>query len=376
MMRKSFYSVGKQHLLKDMFLVVVFAASIITSFATYLHADTPKPVNKEPVRLLFDTDIGGDIDDALALALIHGLQNQGECKLLAVTCTGWGRYDAPYVDLVNAFYGRKDIPVGSCSNQKLSEEATYTRFVATSAEKSGLQCSHQLQDGCKAPDAVTVLRKALAAQPDVSVVIAQVGSSANLAKLLDSKPDQISPLDGMALVKQKVKLFCPMAGYFGPKKDFPECNVVADVKAAQKVFEKWPTSLVASGWEVGDAIHYPWRSIVDDYRYVALHPVAEAYKFWAYTYPKGPHDRPTWDLTSVLYLVRPDAGCFGLSPEGRITVEKNGVTVFRPEAGGLHRYLTVTTEQVSRDIDIFTSLCSSKPLQVDASSKETTSTKQ
>ena len=39
----------------------------------------------ESVRLVFDTDIGGDIDDAMALAVIHALQNRNECRLLAVT---------------------------------------------------------------------------------------------------------------------------------------------------------------------------------------------------------------------------------------------------------------------------------------------------
>ena len=32
----------------------------------------------EPVRLIFDTDIGNDVDDALALAVIHALQSRGE----------------------------------------------------------------------------------------------------------------------------------------------------------------------------------------------------------------------------------------------------------------------------------------------------------
>ena len=31
-----------------------------------------------PVRLIFDTDLGNDIDDALALAMIHALVSRGE----------------------------------------------------------------------------------------------------------------------------------------------------------------------------------------------------------------------------------------------------------------------------------------------------------
>ena len=41
----------------------------------------------EPVKLIFDTDIGGDIDDAFALALIHRFADRGQCELLGVTLT-------------------------------------------------------------------------------------------------------------------------------------------------------------------------------------------------------------------------------------------------------------------------------------------------
>src|SRR5438270_9256297 len=41
----------------------------------------------EPVRPILDTDIGNDLDDALALAMIHALENRAEVRLLAGTIT-------------------------------------------------------------------------------------------------------------------------------------------------------------------------------------------------------------------------------------------------------------------------------------------------
>lgn len=38
-------------------------------------------------KIIIDTDIGWDCDDAGALALIHSLCNKGEAELLAVTAT-------------------------------------------------------------------------------------------------------------------------------------------------------------------------------------------------------------------------------------------------------------------------------------------------
>ena len=65
-----------------------------------------------PVPLIFDTDMGNDVDDALALGLIHAFQRRGECRLIAVTLTNDHRYAAPFVDLVNTFYGHGEIPIG------------------------------------------------------------------------------------------------------------------------------------------------------------------------------------------------------------------------------------------------------------------------
>ena len=56
----------------------------------------------QSVKLIFDTDMGNDVDDALALAMIHTLQNRGECELLAVTITKDHEEVAPYVDAINS----------------------------------------------------------------------------------------------------------------------------------------------------------------------------------------------------------------------------------------------------------------------------------
>ena len=50
---------------------------------------------EEPVRLIFDTDIGNDVDDAFTLGVIHALQDLGECHLLAVTITKDHKLCAP-----------------------------------------------------------------------------------------------------------------------------------------------------------------------------------------------------------------------------------------------------------------------------------------
>lgn len=67
---------------------------------------------EEPVRLIFDTDIGNDVDDVQAQAMIHAMQSRGACQLLAVTITKDSELAGPFVDAINTFYGRPDIPIG------------------------------------------------------------------------------------------------------------------------------------------------------------------------------------------------------------------------------------------------------------------------
>lgn len=44
-------------------------------------------VTREPVRLIFDTDIGSDVDDAMALSTIHALVNSAYVGPRRVTAT-------------------------------------------------------------------------------------------------------------------------------------------------------------------------------------------------------------------------------------------------------------------------------------------------
>lgn len=310
----------------------------------------------QPVKLIFDTDIGNDIDDALALAMCHTLADRGEAELLAVTVNKDNPWAAVYVDVVNHFYGRPGVPVGTVRKGKTPDDGHYVRKVAERKVNGDFAYPRELQSGADAPEAVALLRKTLAAQPDGSVVIISVGFMTNLARLLDSKADAASPLDGESLVKQKVRLYVMMAGAFDPSAG-EEYNVVMDVESARKVYQQWPTAIVATGFEIGKEILYPADSIEKDFSYMADHPVAEAYRVFG----KMPYDRPTWDLTAVLYAVRPDRDYFGLSGPGRITLDDKNITRFTPAVGGLHRYLTVTDKQIDRVREALTWLVSTPP---------------
>lgn len=311
-----------------------------------------------PVPVIFDTDIGNDCDDVLALGVIHSLESRGQCKLLAVTITKDHEQCAAFTDAVNTFYGRGDIPIGVCESGITPQQSSFTKLVEQRDGEAD-RYPHDLRSGRDAPAAVSVLRRALVGQPDGSVVIVQVGFSTNLANLLKSPADNVSPLTGRELVMKKVRLVSAMAGAFALINGQPhaEYNVVEDIASAKILAQEWPTPIVYSGFEIGLAIPYPSVSIEHDYEYAAHHPLKEAYVL----YEPPPHNRPTWDLTSVLYAVLPNRDYFSVSAKGTVTVDDKGFTTFVPDETGRHQYLLVSPEQKIRVTEALVQLSSQPP---------------
>ena len=343
-------------------IVLVFAIYLIFSGVIALDAIAHDAAHT-PIPLIFDTDIGNDCDDVLALGVIHALQTRGECELLAVTITKDHELAAPFTDAVNTFYGRGNIPIGVCRSGIANDSGKFN-VLAAQQDNGQDRYRHDLRSGNDAPDAVDLLRKTLASQADGSVVIAQVGFSTNLSNLLKSMPDKHSTLNGVDLVKQKVALLSVMGGAFqqipgakGTLRDHKEYNIVTDIPAAQTLCHLWPTSIVWSGFEIGLNLPYPHESILQDYNYVEHHPLSEAYTI----YIPPPHNRPTWDLTSVLCALRPDRDYFDLSPAGRVTVADDGLTTFEETADGGDRYLILRDDQKGRAVEALVQLSSQPP---------------
>lgn len=339
-----------------------------------LSAPGEQAAHAQPVPLVYDTDMGNDVDDGFALGVIHALQSRGECELLAVTVTKDHPLAGPFVDLLNTYYGRGDIPVGVVRNGVAPEKHKFLGM-AEETNDSGQRVPHDLLSGENAPEATVLLRKTLAAQADGAVVIVQVGFSTNLARLLDTPPDEHSPLNGRDLVAQKVRVLSMMAGAFEPHNGAPhrEYNVVIDIPSAQKLVKEWPTKIVHSGFEIGLKTALPKAGIREDFRYDPEHPMRVAYGL----YNKEFRDQPSWDLTSVLWAVRPDRGYFDLSEPGHVAYDDEGYTQWTADPGGNQCYLKVNDTQIARVQEILTALTSEPPhlggAEVSADTRKTAS---
>ena len=79
---------------------VVRASSLDSAQTHYPPREDSQHPNR-PLPIIFDTDIGNDIDDVLALALLHELADRREVEILAVTISKDNPWCAPHVDLIN-----------------------------------------------------------------------------------------------------------------------------------------------------------------------------------------------------------------------------------------------------------------------------------
>lgn len=329
-------------------------------FAALLFALGMSPALAAPPRLLFDTDITGDVDDVLALAMCHSLADRGTCEFIGVTVSKNNPLTAPFVDAINTFYGRPDLPVGVTRDARAQHrESRYLKLAS--------EYPHDLRRNEDARDAVDLTRELLAASPDGSVTIVSVGIASNLAALLDSKADGHSPLDGPGLIRQKVKTLSIMAGAFtfanGTNRHL-EANVINGIGYMRAVADRWPgeVPILWSGYEIGENLPYPRKSIAQDFLWMDKHPVRESYLLHS-----GPeHDRPSWDQSSVLIAAFPDRAYFGLSAPGRVEVEEDGFTIFRPRGSkgvesGRDRFLTMTPAQQARALEAIVQLTAQRP---------------
>ena len=282
-----------------------------------------------PVKMIIETDMGNDIDDALALALALRAVDEGQAELLAVGCHKNCPTAAAFTDAVCTFYGHPEVPV-AMSLTPVQEFSAYVDYTAVEKDFPKTRTEY--------PEPVSLYRSILAAQPDRSVVFVSLGFGTTLAQLLESGPDEYSPLDGVALVARKTRGLSVMAGSYGEKKR-DEYNVINDIPAMQKVFDLWPTEIWQNPFEIGKQTMYPGRLIEENLGFADPNPVVEGYK----VYKTMPYDRPSWDILSVLYPLHPEL--FTHSGKGRVCVDENGYTWFAANAKGRHTVLSATLDQ-------------------------------
>ncbi len=294
--------------------------------------------NEPPELVIFDTDVGGDVDDAGTLAVLHALADRGEIEILAIGVVIGHEAAVPYVHAVNTWYGRPDLPIGT-----IKGEAPYSRdeyMVPIVAEYPNTLTQEA------APDVVKLYRQVLAAQPDRSVTMVAVGPATNIYNLLNSPPDEHSPLNGKELMRQKVKFYA--AGGNG-NNELPKgrCgfNYRMDLEAASGELELLPSdfpTVFAGGSGSLLRIGSAYKNVRPD------HIIRRSYEEY---YDGTAQDRQTWDQLRVLYACRPSSrSLWNTSSPGSIKVTMEGILSYTAEPNENRAWAYINDFITMRDV--------------------------
>ncbi len=273
-------------------------------------ARAQSPAARQPVALIFDTDIGPDYDDVGAITLLHALADSGQTTILATVASSKYLRVAPVLSVFNTYFGRPSIPIGVPKGEAVAD-ADKQHWSDTLVARY----PHQVTANQDVPDAVTVYRQVLAAQPDKSVTIVTVGFLTNLANLLASPADSDSKLTGRELVAQKVKRLVSMAGKFPAGREY---NVFKDAAASKKVYDNWPTEIVFSGFEIGQKIKTGLPLVQN--QNIQSSPAKDVFRISIPLDPEDKQGRMSWEQTAVLVAIKGASPYYTLKPGRFITL--------------------------------------------------------
>ena len=197
-----------------------------------------------PVKIIFDCDFGDDGDDLVALCMLHKMQDNKECEIIAIGQCNSTPKALPAIDIINTYYGRPDIPLGQQQSNTHKGDQYITFLTDNYPELTDLESSYS-------PNVVSIYRKALSETPDKSVKFIVVGLKKNMADLLKSGADEYSSLTGIELVAKKVIGVYDMGGIFPSGKEF---NYQLEPASTKYYVENWPTPMFFAGNRWGEML--------------------------------------------------------------------------------------------------------------------------
>ena len=194
---------------------------ILSAPLSWAQASKPAAVNSSPERIIIDTDIGDDVDDAFALALAV---KSPEWQILGITTTfGDTEARAKIVDRFLGEVGRAEIPVLAGKPTAAKSPLTQRRYgeVGPFAKPS-----HR--------DAVDFLLDQIRRYPGEITLIA-IGPLMNLGAAIDKDAATFRKLKRVILMGGCIQRGYGDLGYAAPVGVMAEWNILNDIPSAQKL---------------------------------------------------------------------------------------------------------------------------------------------
>ena len=258
---------------------------------------------QEPEKIIFDTDMGSDCDDAGALALLHFFEDMGQADILGcIYSSGKVPYGAGIVQAINIRYGRGNIPVGANHGNRVGD--SIDKMSAEKLAKDTAAFQNTIVHNRDAMEQTRLNRKLLAEQENKSVTYLTVGHTKGLYDLLTSEPDDFSPLTGAELVKKKIKRWVAL-GALGARNKANQYTkdwnffFNGTARYTKYLVENFPAPVyyidAGSNVMTGKSLKHTSPGNI----------VRTAYRDWLWRYGNNTLDdqRPSWDLAAVYFAV-------------------------------------------------------------------------
>ena len=221
-------------------------------------------------KVLLDTDIGTDVDDAVCLAY---LLSHPDCELLGITTvTGEADKRASLVSVLCKAAG-KDIPIYPGAEHPMQGEQRQKIAQQAAALPNW---SHETQFPLN--QAVDFLANTIRSHPG-EITLLTIGPLTNIGMLFSTYPDVVELLAGLVM----------MGGNFdeaGPEAGRVEWNVAGDPFASQITYQA-PVRLHRSlGLNVTQQVMMPAKEVREQFTASLLRPVLDMAEIWfAQFYP-------------------------------------------------------------------------------------------
>jgi len=209
-------------LLRISVCVSIYAAFAGSPLIASQNSSASPPQVASAEKVIIDTDIGDDIDDAFAVALAL---RSPELQIIGITTTfGDTETRAKLLDRFLAEAGRPDIPVAAGAPTAPKTAFTQRRY----AEGSKFaKATHR--------DAVNFLLEQIQHHPGEITLIA-IGPLMNIGAAIDKDPVTFRKLKRVVMMGGSIERGYGDLGYDPPHGPDAEWNIVNDIPSAQKLF--------------------------------------------------------------------------------------------------------------------------------------------
>ena len=301
-----------------LFVVCLLLAVTVSCHFALAQVATPSPATaSKKAKIVLDTDIGDDIDDAFALALAL---RSPEIEILGIT-TAWG-----------------DTQLRARLTQRfLLENSSGKISVAAGIPTKSLANFSQAQWAQDGPpfegklDAVNFLLDQARTQPGEVTLIA-IGPQTNVAAVIDRDASTFKKFKRVVLMGGSIRKGYGDLGYTPDRGPQPEYNIYSDISAAQRLFSSGVPIFMMPLDSTQLMLDEVKRSILFTAGTALTNSLGALYYQWA-----NRNRTPTatlFDVMAMAYVVQPD-----LCPVEpfHILVDEKGMT--RPTEGPTNAFV-------------------------------------